>query len=77
MFVAFLYSLSIISICRILIANGSAVVSHPLVAMSRRGVGDKPMPCKPGIAGSIPGFSKKTTFGELLGVPVIKTTHKS
>ena len=25
----------------------------------RRGVGDKPMPCKPGVAGSIPGFSIK------------------
>ena len=23
---------------------------------SRRGVGDKPMPCKPGVAGSIPDF---------------------
>ena len=25
---------------------------------SRRGVGDKPMSCKPGVAGSIPGFSQ-------------------
>ena len=25
---------------------------------SRRSVGDKPMFCKPGVAGSIPGFSK-------------------
>ena len=33
------------------------------------------MPCKPGVAGSIPGFSIKTTFGEPLGVPVIKPTH--
>ena len=39
---------------------------------SRRGVRDKPMPCKPGVAGSIPGFTIKTTFGEPLGVPVIK-----
>ena len=31
------------------------------------------MPCKPGVAGLIPGFSIKTTFGEPLGVPVIKT----
>ena len=33
------------------------------------------MPSKPGVAGSIPGFSIKTTFGEPLGVPVIKPTH--
>ena len=33
------------------------------------------MPCKPGVAGSIPGFSIKTTFGEPLGVPVIKPTQ--
>ena len=33
------------------------------------------MPCKPGVAGSIPGFSIKTTFGEPLGVTVIKPTH--
>ena len=33
------------------------------------------MPCKPGFAGSIPGFSIKTTFSELLGVPVIKPTQ--
>ena len=34
------------------------------------------MPCKPGVAGSIPGLSiKKTTFGEPLGVPVIKPTQ--
>ena len=26
---------------------------------SRLGVGDKPMPCKQGVAGSIPGFSIK------------------
>ena len=25
---------------------------------SRRGVGDKPMSCKPGVAGSIPVFSQ-------------------
>ena len=28
------------------------------------------MPSKPGVAGSIPGFSVKTTFGEPLGVPL-------
>ena len=33
------------------------------------------MPCKPGVAGSIPGFSINTTFGEPLGVPVIKPTQ--
>ena len=33
------------------------------------------MPCKPGVAGSIPGFSIKTSFGEPLGVPVIKPTQ--
>ena len=33
------------------------------------------MPCKPGVAGSIPGFSIKTTFGEPSGVPVIKPTQ--
>ena len=34
------------------------------------------MPCKPGFAGSIPGFSiKKTAFGEPLGVHDIKPTH--
>ena len=33
------------------------------------------MPCKPGVAGSIPGFYIKTTFGEPLGVPVIKSTQ--
>ena len=32
------------------------------------------MPCKPGVASPIPGFSIKTTFGEPLGVPVIKPT---
>ena len=32
------------------------------------------MPCKAGVAGSIPGFSIKTTFGKPLGVPVIKPT---
>ena len=33
------------------------------------------MPCKPGVAGSIPGFSIKPTFGEPLGVLVIKPTQ--
>ena len=33
------------------------------------------MPCKPGLAGPIPGFSIKTTLGEPLGVPVIKPTQ--
>ena len=33
------------------------------------------MPCKPGVAGSVPGFSIRTTFGEPLGVPVIKPTQ--
>ena len=33
------------------------------------------MPCKPGVAGSIPGFCR-TTFDEPLGAPVIKYTHK-
>ena len=33
------------------------------------------MPCKPGVAGSISGFSIKTTFGEPFGVPVIKPTQ--
>ena len=33
------------------------------------------MPCKPGVAGSILGFSMKTSFGEPLGVPVIKPTQ--
>ena len=37
------------------------------------GVGDKPMSCKPGVAGSIPGFSIKTLSVEPLGVPVINT----
>ena len=30
---------------------------------------------KPGVAGSIPGFSLKTTFGEPLGVAVTKPTQ--
>ena len=33
------------------------------------------MSCKPGDSGSIPGFSIKTTFGEPLGVPIIKPTQ--
>ena len=33
------------------------------------------MSCKPGVPGLIPGFSIKTTFGEPLGVPVIKPTQ--
>ena len=33
------------------------------------------MPYKPGVAGSIPRFSIKPTFGEPLGVPVIKPTQ--
>ena len=33
------------------------------------------MPCKPGVVGSIPGFSIKPTFGEPLGVPVLKPTQ--
>ena len=32
--------------------------SHQSIVLSRRGVGDKPMSCKPGVAGSIPGFSQ-------------------
>ena len=31
-------------------------------AKSRCGVGDKSMPCKTGVAGSIPGLFIKTTF---------------
>ena len=31
------------------------------------------MPCKPGVAGSIPGFSIKPLSVEPLGVPVINT----
>ena len=27
-----------------------------IINQNRRGVGDKPMSCKPGVAGSIPGF---------------------
>ena len=34
---------------------GGYAVSH---FRSRRGVGDKPMSCKPGVAGSISGFSQ-------------------
>ena len=37
-----------------------------------RGVGDKPMSCKPGVAGSFPGYSIKTLLVEPSGVPVIK-----
>ena len=29
-----------------------------IIKRRRRGVGDKPMSCKPGVAGSIPGFSQ-------------------
>ena len=36
-----------------------------------RGVGDKPMSCKPGVAGSIPGFSIKPLSVEPSEVPVI------
>ena len=44
---------------------------------SRRGVGDKPMQCKPGVPGLNPGFSiHKTTIGEPSGAPFIKYTHK-
>ena len=40
-----------------------------------RGIGDKPMSCKPGVAGSIPGFSIKPLSVEPSGVPVIKYTQ--
>ena len=33
------------------------------------------MPCKPGVAGSIPGSSIKTTLDEPWDVPVIKPTQ--
>ena len=39
---------------------------------SRRGVGDKPVSCKPGVAGSIPGFSIKPLSVEPSGVSVRK-----
>ena len=39
-------------------------------------VGDKRMPCKPGVAGSIPGFTIKTLSVEHSCVPVIKYTHR-
>ena len=42
-----------------------------------RSVVDKPMSCKPGVAGSIPSFSIKTLSVEPSGVPVIKYTRKS
>ena len=42
----------------------------------RRGVGDKPMACKPGVAGSIPSFSIKPLLVEPSGAPVIKYTHQ-
>ena len=48
-----------------------------ILSHSCRGEGDKPISCKPGAAGSIPGFSIKPKFGEPLGVPNIKATHKS
>ena len=35
-----------------------AVLDYQRCLRSRRGVGDKPMSCKPGVAGSIPGFSQ-------------------
>ena len=42
-----------------------------------RGLGDRHMSCKPGVAGSISLFlhKKKNNFGEPLGVPVIKPTQ--
>ena len=42
------------------------------LSKSRHGVGDKPMSCKPGVAGSIPGFSIKPLLVEPSGVPIIK-----
>ena len=36
---------------------------------SRRGVGDKPMSCKPEVADLIPGFSIKTLSGSLCVFP--------
>ena len=46
-------------------------VGH-FLQLSRRGSGDKPMSCKPGVAGSIPGFSIKPLSVEPSEVPVIK-----
>ena len=34
------------------------MIGGPTHGRSRRGVRDKPMSCKPGVAGSIPGFSQ-------------------
>ena len=36
---------------------GETPTTH-VIRRSRGGVGDKPMSCKPGVAGSIPGFSQ-------------------
>ena len=33
------------------------------------------MPCKPGVAGSIPGFSIKTTFGEPAELVYTQESH--
>ena len=38
------------------VLKGITVIEH--TNFRRRGVGDKPMYCKPGVAGSIPGFSQ-------------------
>ena len=37
-----------------------------------RSVGDEPMSCKPGVAGSIPGYSITPLLVEPSGVPIIK-----
>ena len=58
-----------------------ALVSKKVSAMPKhmcrscRGVRDKPMPCKPGVADSIPGFSIKTTFCWAFRCSCHKNTH--
>ena len=41
-----------------MVCSNKSVLSFFYLLRSRRGVGDKPMSCKPGVAGSIPGFSQ-------------------
>ena len=42
---------------KLLLESIKSLMCRVLDIQSCRGVGDKPMSCKPGVAGSIPGFS--------------------
>ena len=59
--------------------KGISLIHYTMAASklrSRCGVGNKSMPCKSGVAGSIPWFSIKPLSVEHSDSPVIKYKHK-